>query len=197
MISEDYVKVPADRIGVIIGKKGEIKKKLEEATQTKIIVNSKDGTIIIQSPPDVKDPLAPLKAKYIILAMGRGFSPENAFKLLNDDIMLEIIDLNEYVRTKNSLTRIKGRIIGENGKTRKFIEEMTKTKISVYGHTVGIIGEHMHLEAAREAILMLIRGISHNTVYRFLSRKSREIKRRELELWEPYLKPRKEDTSNI
>ena len=36
MPETDYLKVPADRVGVLIGTKGETKKKIENATQTQL-----------------------------------------------------------------------------------------------------------------------------------------------------------------
>ena len=48
--------------------------------------------------------------------------------------------------------------------------------MSVYGHTVALIGEAFHLAIAREAVEMLLRGSEHNTVYRFLERKREHIK---------------------
>jgi ribosomal RNA assembly protein len=45
------------------------------------------------------------------------------------------------------------------------------------------------VQVAREAIEMLIKGNMHGTVYRFLHRKRRELKKKMLELWE---KPREE-----
>ena len=82
------------------------------------------------------------------------------------------------------MRRIRGRIIGRDGKTRRIIEELTETYISVYGHTVGIIGDFEKAQIAREAIDMLIKGAMHGTVYRYLHRKRREIKKQMLELWE-------------
>jgi ribosomal RNA assembly protein len=71
-----------------------------------------------------------------------------------------------------------------DGKTRKIIEELTDANICVYGHTVSIIGNIEQAQAAREAIQMLINGSQHSTVYRFLHRKRRELKKKMLELWE-------------
>jgi ribosomal RNA assembly protein len=70
-----------------------------------------------------------------------------------------------------------------DGKTRKIIEELTDANICVYGHTISIIGNIEQAQAAREAIQMLINGSQHNTVYRFLHRKRRELKKKMLELW--------------
>ncbi|MFX1485932.1 MAG: KH domain-containing protein [Promethearchaeota archaeon] len=188
MISKEFLKVPGNRLGVIIGTNGEIKKRIEEMTKTNLKIDSKENTILIESSPDSDDPLGVWNAKYIISAISRGFSPKNAFALLNDNVMLEIINLHDFVgRSPSSLTRVKGRIIGEKGKTRRVIEELTKTHLSVFGHTVAIIGESMNLQIAKEAVVLIVDGAPHSSVYRFLHRKRRKIKREEVSLWEPSL----------
>jgi ribosomal RNA assembly protein len=56
--------------------------------------------------------------------------------------VLDIIDLRTiFGRSESDIRRVKGRIIGMDGKTRRIIEELTDTHIAVYGHTVGIIGK--------------------------------------------------------
>jgi ribosomal RNA assembly protein len=132
------------------------------------------------------DPSVLFKAKDVVTALGRGFSPEHAFRLIRDEeAILDVIDLRvTFGRSESDIKRVKGRIIGMNGKTRQIIEELTDANVAVYGHTVGIIGNVDQAEAAREAIQMLVRGSLHSTVYRFLHRKRRELKKKMLELWE-------------
>ncbi|RLG35306.1 RNA-processing protein, partial [Methanosarcinales archaeon] len=77
--------------------------------------------------------------------------------------------------TPKTLKRIKGRIIGQKGKTRRVIETLTGVKISVYGKTVSLIGYPEQIKVAREAIEMLIKGTPHSTVYTFLERKRRAL----------------------
>lgn len=81
---EEYVKIPKDRIAVLIGKKGQTKKEIEKRTKTKITIDSETGEVWITSTKETEDPLAVWKARDIVLAIGRGFSPERAFRLLNE-----------------------------------------------------------------------------------------------------------------
>ncbi len=97
-----------------------------------------------------------------------------------------VIDLRDIVgRSQSDIKRLKGRIIGKEGKTRRIIEELTDASVSVHGHTISIIGDMDQAEVAREAIQMLIKGSQHRTVYGFLHKKRRELKKKRLELWEP------------
>lgn len=106
------------------------------------------------------------QAKNIIKAIGRGFSPENAFRLLDENENLEIIELDQF--NDNRLKIIKSRLIGTNGKTWKLIEKCSGCSLSVYGKTVSLIGSYEQLNIAREAVQMIIRGSKHSKVYDFL-----------------------------
>ena len=69
-----------------------------------------------------------------IKAIGRGFSPKKLLKsLMIEMLMLEVIDLSDVATTPKELQRIKGRIIGRNGRTRELAESLINVKISVYG----------------------------------------------------------------
>ncbi|MCU0861129.1 MAG: KH domain-containing protein, partial [Methanomassiliicoccales archaeon] len=67
-------------------------------------------------------------------------------------------------------TRQRARVIGSNGKTRRLIEDLTGVYMSVYGSTVGLIGQPEQVEVARKAVDILLRGSEHSTVYSYLER---------------------------
>lgn len=175
--NEEYLKIPKERVGVLIGKSGETKRELEDRTKTRIEVDSESGEVFISSTDETEDPLAVWKARDVVRAIGRGFSPERAFRLLEEGETLEVIDLTDVVigSDKNALPRVRGRIIGRKGRTRELIEEMSGTYVSVYGKTVAIIGNPIQVEVAKSAIEKLIRGSKHGSVYRFLERRKRDI----------------------
>jgi ribosomal RNA assembly protein len=185
-VPQMFVKIPRDRIGALIGPEGEAKQRLEERLQIMLEIDSQTGDVTINPDKDVQDPSLLFKAKDYVLAVGRGFSPDRALKLLQDEEnMLTVIDLREiFGRSSSDIQRVKGRIIGKEGKTRKIIEELSEASISVYGHTVSIIGGVEQTEIAREAVNMLIKGSQHATVYRYLQRKRQDLKKKRLELWE-------------
>lgn len=167
-----------DRIGAAIGPNGEIKREIERRTSTKLIFDSESGCVKIE-PGD--DPLGALKAENVLKAIARGFSSERAFRLFDDDQLLEIVDITDFAgNSERAISRLKGRVIGEQGKTRETIERMTDTYVSIYGKTVAAIGSVEQLAVAREAIEMLLSGKEHSTVYRFLNRKRREARENRL-----------------
>ena len=181
-----FLKIPAERVGVLIGPEGATKKNIEEKLSVELQIDSQTGDIAINLSERAADPSMLFKAKDVVTALGRGFSPEHAFRLIRDEeAILDVIDLRTvYGRSETDIKRVKGRIIGMNGKTRMIIEELTNTHVAVYGHTVSIIGTIEEAQVAREAIQMLVKGSMHATVYRFLHRKRRELKKKMLELWE-------------
>jgi len=186
-----FVKIPKDRIGALIGPDGRVKERIEKQLHIEIGVDSETGDVTLTLSPNAEDPSVLFRAKELVTAIGRGFAPERAFRLLQDDeALLEVIDLREiFGRSLSELERLKGRIIGQEGKTRRIIEELTDAEVSVYGHTVSIIADAEEMDIAREAIKMLLQGRQHSSVYRFLHKKRRELKKKKLELWE---KPPKE-----
>lgn len=160
------LKIAKDRVGVLIGPKGEIKKSLETATKCKIFVNSDDAEVKIIG----EDPLKLYSLKNSISAIGRGFNPDIAQLLLKQDYMLELIHLKEFVNEKQ-LPRVKGRIIGTGGKSRRTIEELTDCNISVYGKTAAIVGRIDAVSLARQALELLLKGANHSTVFRMLEKR--------------------------
>lgn len=180
------LKIPKDRIGVLIGPEGQAKASLEKQLGVELTVDSEAGDVTITLALGAQDPSLLFRAKEVVTAIGRGFSPDRAYRLIRDeDAALEVIDLREiYGRSPSDFQRVKGRIIGQEGKTRRIIEELTDADISVHGHTVSIIANIDQMEVAREAVQMLLQGSMHSTVYRFLHRKRRELKKKKLELWE-------------
>lgn len=162
------LKVPKKRIAVIIGKKAETKKKIENKTHTKLKIDSKEGDIIITG----EDSLNVYITKNIILAIGRGFNPDVALTLLNENNILEVIDMIDYTgKSKKKQIRVKSRLIGTKGKAKHNIERLTNTKISIYGKTVCIIGGIEDVNIAREGVESLLKGAPHGNAYRIIERK--------------------------
>ena len=177
------VRVPKERVGVLIGPEGSTKAVIEHKLSVKLEIDGETGDVEVACGPE-GNPADMFRAKDIVTAIGRGFSPENAFKLLDEDAILIVIDLRElFGRSDSDIERVKGRVIGEKGKARRNLEELTGTKISLYGHTIAVIGDVEHCEVAREAVEMFIKGRTHSTVYRFLQAKRGELRKKELEIW--------------
>jgi ribosomal RNA assembly protein len=178
-----HVKVPDDRIGVLIGRGGETMREIEERAEVRLDIDSESGNVRIET---VGDPVTALKGPDIVKAIGRGFAPEDALELLEDEMMMfDVIDIEAAARNRNDLRRQKGRLIGEDGRTRELMEELTGASVAIYGSTLGVIGGPHQVEAVREAAEMLLDGAPHGSVYSFLERKRNELKHKGME-YHPY-----------
>ena len=182
MVNIEYLKIPKDRVGVTIGKNGKIKHQLEIITKTELKIDSETGNIAISSTEETEDPLAIWKARYMIKAIGRGFNPEIALRLDNEELILEIINLQDYVgKSKKALVRQKGRIIGKGGRTRQIMHDMLDVEISIYGKTVSLIGKIENVQMAKEAINMILEGSRQKSVYAYLEKMHDKLKREEFD----------------
>lgn len=165
------LKIPKARIAVLIGTNGQTKKELEEYTKTTIDVDSKEGLVTVTG----NDAVKLYVVRELVLAIGRGFSPEIAKLLLKQDYCIEVISLDEFSDKKKKLERVRGRIIGKKGKSREVVETLTETHISVYGKTVSIIGLAENVTMARNAVEMFLEGATHSAVYRRLEKFRRNM----------------------
>ncbi len=179
--------IPKDRIAVIIGTDGSVRKRIEELTGTLLEIDSTTGAVIIKRAETSEDTIGDWIAQNIIKAIARGFNPKIAEKLVDDDYLFEIIDFERVLgHNKKTIQRIKSRIIGENGKTWKTIETLSEANLSIYGNTIAIIAKYEELKIAREAINRFVGGQNHSSVYKYLQKQHDELKRRQLaEMWKP------------
>lgn len=182
---DTFIRIPKERVGILVGPEGTVKAYIEKKLNVKLNIDS-EGSISIVLLEDAPDPSMLLKAKDVVTAIGRGFSPETAFRLIrNEDDIFDMVDLRLiFGRSESDMKRIKGRIIGTEGKTRRLIEELSEADVVVYGHTVAIIGSFEQADIARNAVQMIIEGCQHHSVYKYLQRKRSELKKQKLELWE-------------
>ena len=175
-MTRQSVRIPKDRIGVLIGKNGKVKAEVEKRTGVRIMIDSEEGDVTVDY-SKAKDPSVVLPVMDFVVAVGRGFSPEKATMVLDDDWYLEVVDIREYVGKKPAhIARMRARVIGTKGKTRRLFEELTGVYMSVYGNTVALIGDTLQLDIARRALDMLLSGSEHSAVYKFLEGKRAEIK---------------------
>ena len=177
--NEIDLKIPRERVGVLIGRDGETRKKIEEMGEIFLAIDSNEGDVhIIQR----GDPLKATISGEVVRAIGRGFNPERAMALFDENYQLIVMTLRDYARKgSRRIGEIKGRIIGREGKTRKVMEDLTGTSISVYGDTVSVIGDYISIKYSIEAIRMIIEGRKQRTVYNFLEGNVKKMKMEKLE----------------
>src|SRR3989344_5771794 len=167
----EELKIPKERISMLGGVRGSTKRKIQKLTDTKITGNSEMGDVLIEG-----DSLNCFNCLNVIKAIARGFNPDIALKLLNEDFRLEVIPLDEFARNKKDLIRIRSRLIGTKGKARENLEGISKANIEIYGKTVAIIGEIDGILVAKQGITNLLHGSKHGNVYAYMEKQKLRYK---------------------
>ncbi|MCI4373755.1 MAG: RNA-processing protein [Thermoplasmata archaeon] len=164
-----YARIPEDRVGVLIGVGGATRRAIARATHTELSIDADEGEVRVSAPD--ADPMAALRARDIVLAIGRGFSPARAQRLLKDETYLQVLDIKFTTghRDKAGLRRIRARVIGRAGRARARIEDLSGCSVSVYGATVALIGKEDQLDRGVRAVQLLLRGSEHSTVFHLLA----------------------------
>jgi ribosomal RNA assembly protein len=185
MSFQHTIKIPKERIGALIGKRGKVKQQIEKRCGVAIEIDSETGDAVISTSKPAEQ-MEAFRAIEVITAISRGFSPERAYHLFEgEEIMFQQLDLHDYAgKSPSTLARIRGRIIGEGGKARRMIEDLTGSYVSVYGHTVAFIGNYRQVKLATDAIAMLAKGSMHKSVYSMLQGVKTKEKLERMRLWE-------------
>ncbi|MDE1871099.1 MAG: hypothetical protein KGI06_02555 [Candidatus Micrarchaeota archaeon] len=108
---------------------------------------------------------AEYSARNIVYAFGRGFECDIACKLHDNEYYFNSIDLAQLISSDKRIKQVKARIIGESGKTKRYIEGVSSAKLSVYGDTVSFIGTIEEINEAETAVNTLIEGGTHRLAY--------------------------------
>ena len=175
-----------NRIAVLIGKGGQTRKMLEEASGAKLDIDSRTGEVMAVWEEE-PDPVVRMKLHDVILAIGRGLAPSRAVQLIRDDIFLRMYDIREWVgRQPNQTRRMRSRLIGRNGRIRSLIEEISNCEMAIHGSTVLMIGDQDGITLAAPAIEGILSGSEHSTVLHGLEqdRKRLRMQSRKLDSFE-------------
>ena len=188
-----------DRVAVLIGHEGETKNLIEKKTGTFLTIDSEALECFIKVNEEAKieddsEELPPVGirkflTKFIVEAINMGFNPKKALEVLNEENTLEIIDLEKVLGdSPNRLKRIKGRLIGREGKFRNSIETLAGVQISIYKKYIAIIANQENMKVAKKAINMILQGAPHKPVLHYLQERY-EIRKREefTKMWKPQL----------
>lgn len=170
----ELVNIPRERVKAIRGNANQTLEMLREKMNVSIEVDNDGGVKFAGEPVDE------FFAKEVIRGIGRGFEPRIALKLLSEEYALHVIDLRDFASKPDAMIRIRGRVIGLEGKAKKIIEEEGEVDLAIHGHTVGIIGRLEVLDIATTAVFKLIEGQPHASVYLYLERLKRKRKQEEM-----------------
>jgi ribosomal RNA assembly protein len=175
-----YLRIPKERIAVLIGTEGRTKRRIEDRAGVVLDIDSSTGEVNIRT--EGAEPVLALKVRDVVKAIGRGFSPRRAEVLFSDEAYFDILDIRDYAgKNPKRVKQIRGRIIGRNGRTREMIEEYTGAELSIYGNTVAMIGPLEAVDISKHAVDMILSGSKHGSVYRYLDRKQKAHRKKEFQ----------------
>jgi len=108
-------------------------------------------------------------AEKVIEAMNFGFSFTHAIEISEQDFLYEVMNIKDYT-TRRDLVRIRGRIIGTDGKTLKTLSDLTDCHMEMRDNEVALIGPPETIENAREGVISIIKGSKQSNVYSHIER---------------------------
>lgn len=172
--------LPAKRVAKLEKNGGAALRQLETAAGVKVTVREKEGEfadVEVDGPTE-----AEWASEQVLRAIGLGFEPRHALKLLKDEFFLEQIDLEQAMHgNERGVMRQKARIIGTDGKAKKALEDLSEAKIAVGDDAiVGLLGGFEEVRAAKEAIIKLLEGRQHTSVYSYLENEKRKREARQM-----------------
>ena len=138
------------------------KKHLEEKLNVKITNKSRE--VFIEGEPEDE-----YIAEKVVEALNYGFEFKEAMLIKEDDFILEILSIKQFTK-RGDLTRIRARIIGKCGKTKKTLCQLTKCFIQVKDNEVAILGDAEYIYNCQEAIKSLIKGSKQSNIYKYLEK---------------------------
>jgi Predicted RNA-binding protein (contains KH domains) len=167
-----YVSVPDDKLELA----KRVAEVLEKRLGIKVVIDEANKALRIM--PGEADSYIAFKAVDVFKAIAMGFSEHDALKLISEDYALHVIELKDYTKSPEDAKRLKGRVIGEKGKTKKIIQEYTGVNILVGDWYIAILGRADQADIAKNAVEMLLEGKEHKTVYNYLNKAELNYKSR-------------------
>ncbi|MFZ8856218.1 MAG: hypothetical protein ACO2OX_03440 [Candidatus Nanopusillus sp.] len=111
-----------------------------------------------------------------------GFDIKKLLNILDNDWDILEIDLKLVLEKKiNHIIRIKGRIIGEEGKVLEELKKRTNADIIIKDKYIYVLGDNISLQSAYEGIKRIIKGEKHGTVFNYLDKYIKDLKNKDKE----------------
>jgi len=105
------------------------------------------------------DPFIILKARDLIKLLARSVPFPQAVKILDDNVVCDIIKIGNIIRNKERFIKRRQRLIGPDGKTLKAVELLTQCYVLVQGNTVSVMGSYKGLKEVRRIVVDCIKNV--------------------------------------
>ena len=138
------------------------KKNLEKELDVLLEINGKEVSIS-------GEPENEYVAERVIEALDFGFPFSDALNIKKEEYLFEILNIKEFTNQKD-FERVRGRVIGKDGKALKTISNLSNCHVELSGNKLGIIADSESIRNVEEACKLLIKGSKHSNVYAYLEK---------------------------
>ncbi|KAF6005509.1 hypothetical protein CCYA_CCYA01G0040 [Cyanidiococcus yangmingshanensis] len=174
------IPVPAHRYAPLKSHWMALYEPLTKELGLQVRMNLKQRVVELRTGDRTRDRTALQRGSEFVQAFLLGFAVDDAIALIRfDDLRIDSFEVQDVRRLQGDhLARAIGRIAGTGGRTKFAIENACRVRIVLAGAKIHILGGHMQVRLARDAICSLILGTPPGKTYEKLRRVSTRLKER-------------------